>query len=123
VRLEQFRGKVVLLDFWATWCAPCKLEIPGFVELYERYKPHGLEIVGLLTLDSMANVPAFAESFGMVYPVLDATDRPDIEAAFGPIPGLPTTVLLARDGSVCTRHVGYTPKKQFEAEIRALLQM
>jgi thiol-disulfide isomerase/thioredoxin len=123
VSLAQFKGKVVLVDFWATWCAPCKLEIPGFVELYDRSKPHGLEMVGLLLMDSVKNVPSFARMFDMRYPLLDASERQDVEDAFGPIVGLPTTFLLTPDGSVCKTHLGYTPKTQFEAEIRALLHM
>lgn len=121
VSLSTYRGKVLLLDFWATWCAPCKLEIPGFVELYDKYKPQGLEVVGLLTLDAPANATPFAQQYKMSYPILDVNDRVDVETAFGPLAGLPTSLLIGRDGRVCREHLGYTPKEQFEAEIKGLL--
>jgi peroxiredoxin len=121
VRLSDYKGRVLLLDFWATWCPPCKREIPGFIDLYETYKKQGLEVIGLLSLDAMANVPAFAHEFGMNYPILDANDCEDVERAYGPIAGLPTTLLISREGKICARHLGFTPVAQFDAEIRALL--
>ena len=123
VSLGQFAGKVTLVDFWATWCEPCKAEIPGIVELYDRYRAEGFEVVGLLLLDSMDRVPAFAERFGMKYTLLDASQRPDVEEAIGPIAALPTSLLLTRDGTVCKTHLGYASKEQFEAEVRALLHL
>jgi peroxiredoxin len=121
--LTAYKGKVVLIDFWATWCGPCKLEVPGFVELYDKYKPQGLEIVGLLTQDEVANVPAFAQRFRMNYPILDANDHQDLEDAYGPLWGLPTSFLISKDGLICRSHVGFSPKDQFEREIQALLAL
>ena len=133
VRLADYRGKVLLLDFWATWCGPCKVEIPGFVDLYSRYKSQGLEVVGVVVLDRFANAGPFAQRFKMNYTIVDGVDREDLEEAFGPIPGLPTTFLIGRDGRICSRHFGLPPHKSdgdsvgkavrdvFEAEIRALL--
>ena len=123
VKLDTYAGKVVLFDFWATWCGPCKLEIPGFSELYSRYRANGFEVVGLITEDPITNVPAFAKELGMNYTVLDANGREDVEDAFGTISGLPTSFLVSRDGRICKTHTGYAPKAEFEREVNALLAM
>jgi peroxiredoxin len=133
VRLADYRGKVLLLDFWATWCGPCKIEIPGFVDLYSRYKSQGLEVVGVVVLDRFDKAAPFAQQFKMNYTIVNGVDRADLEDAFGPIPGLPTTFLISRDGRICSKHLGLPPhdpsggdvkkavRDVFEAEIRALL--
>jgi peroxiredoxin len=123
MHLSELKGKVVLLDFWATWCGPCKLEIPGFVELHDKYKGQGFEIVGLLTEDDVANAPAFIEKFKMNYQVLDANDQTALEDAYGPLFGLPTSFLISKDGLICRTHIGFSPKEQFEKEIQALLAL
>jgi cytochrome c biogenesis protein CcmG/thiol:disulfide interchange protein DsbE len=121
VTLSDYAGKVLLVDFWATWCGPCKVEIPGFVELYDKYRDQGFEIVGMLVEDQIAKAKPFAEEFKMNYPVLDGDKRDDIQEAFGPIWGLPTAVLISRDGKICKKHSGFTSKEQFEEEIKGLL--
>jgi thiol-disulfide isomerase/thioredoxin len=132
VRLADFRGKVMFLNFWATWCVPCQAEIPVLIELQEQYKDAGLEVVGVVMLDDFANAGPYAEKAGMNYAVLDGTTRQDFEEAYGPLPGLPVSYVIARDGSVCFEHVGVPRpgpdeklhdaiRRAFEAEIKALL--
>jgi thiol-disulfide isomerase/thioredoxin len=121
VTLADYAGSVILLDFWATWCGPCKIEIPGFVELYDRYGPEGFIPLGSSVDDPVDRLHLFAEEFGMDYPVLVGDGRDDVKEAFGPLIGFPTTYVIARDGTVCAKHVGFAPREEFEAAIRALL--
>jgi thiol-disulfide isomerase/thioredoxin len=121
VRLSDYRGKVILLNFWATWCGPCKYEIPDFVEVYDAYRDQGLEILGVLNLDDPSDeeLRAFADEYGMNYPVFRASD--EFEAANGPIWGLPTTFLIDRAGTICSKHMGPVSKETVEREIKGLL--
>jgi len=121
VLLSAYRGKVILLDFWATWCAPCKVEIPGFIDLYTTYRPRGLQVLGFAVDDPVPALKAYANELGMNYPVLVGQGRNDVLEAFGPMMGLPTTLLIGRDGRICARHMGFTPKETFEREIKGLL--
>jgi peroxiredoxin len=132
LRLSDYKGKVLLLDFWATWCGPCKVEIPGFVELYNTYKSSGFEIVGVVLMDDFAKAKPFAQQYKMNYPIVNGIERGDLDEAFGPFFALPTTFLIARDGRICAKHVGLPPaklsfpsatsvKEAFAAEIRSLL--
>jgi peroxiredoxin len=120
IRLSDYKGKVMLLDFWATWCAPCKIEIPGFIGLYNKYKSRGLIVVGVSMDDSSSPVKPFAQKMKMNYPVLIGTGRNDIEQAFE-LMGLPTSFIISREGRICGRHFGFAPKEEFEREIKALL--
>jgi peroxiredoxin len=121
VALNAFKGNVVLLDFWATWCAPCKKEIPGFIQLYNTYKSRGLVVLGVSVDDSTSDVKNFVKQFKMNYPVLIGHDRDDLLKAFAPMPGYPTTFVIARDGRICFQHTGFVPLEQFEKKIKALL--
>ena len=109
-KLADQKGKVILLNFWATWCGPCRAEIPDFVSVYNEYKDKGFVIVGVLTEDSPELVPPFAAEMKMNYPL--AVITPQMEDAYGPLYGLPASVLIARDGSVCKRHFGPMSKEQ-----------
>lgn len=120
VQLASFKGKVVLLNFWATWCGPCKAEIPGFVELQDKYRDH-LTIVGYSVDDDAAKARAFAQQYKMNYPILLGEGREDVQDAFGPIWGIPASFLISKDGRVCKRHLGIAPKAVFEKEIQALI--
>jgi thiol-disulfide isomerase/thioredoxin len=121
VSLASFKGKVILLNFWATWCGPCKAEIPGFVELQDQYGKDGLVIIGYSVDDEAPKARAFAQEFKMNYPVLLGEGREDVQEAYGPIWGIPASFIISRDGRVCQKHLGIAPKAVFEKEIKALL--
>jgi peroxiredoxin len=120
--LSDYKGKVVLLDFWATWCPPCRKEIPGFIELYNSYRSRGFAVIGVSMDESTSDVKRFARKYQMNYPILIGTGRTDLEPAFGELP-LPTAFVIARDGRICAKHDGLTPKEQFEKEIVSLLEV
>jgi thiol-disulfide isomerase/thioredoxin len=119
VRMSDFKGKVIALNFWATWCGPCKSEIPAFVQLYDQYKDKGFVILGVSIDDPPDALKSFAREFRMQYPILQM--QSDVEDAYGPIYGVPMTFMIGRDASICTRHMGPATKEQFEQEIRSLL--
>jgi thiol-disulfide isomerase/thioredoxin len=120
VSLLDFKGKVILLDFWATWCVPCKAEIPGFIELQKKYGAKGLQIVGLSVDDPLSKAKAYADEMKMNYPVLLAEGKEDILMAYDPIPSIPVSVVIGRDGKICSKHVGIAPMDVFEKEIASL---
>jgi thiol-disulfide isomerase/thioredoxin len=121
VALNAYKGQVILLDFWATWCGPCKFEIPGFIELYTTYRSQGLQVLGFAVDDPVPALRDYAKQMSMNYPILVGLGREDVVDAFGPMPGLPTTFIIGRDGKVCTSHTGFTEKEEFEQQITALL--
>lgn len=120
VALSSYKGKVVLLNFWATWCGPCKAEIPGFVELQEKYKDD-LVIVGFSVDDPADKAKAFAAEYKINYPILLGEGREDVQESYGPIWGIPASFLISKDGKVCRKHLGIAPKAVFEKEIVALM--
>jgi peroxiredoxin len=131
VKLADYKGKVILLDFWATWCGPCKYEIPGFVELQERYAKRGLQVLGVSVDDTIDKLEPFAKQHNINYPLLVGLGHDDVQEAYGPIWGIPINILISRDGRICSRHTGLPPsdgqplektvKDAYENEIKALL--
>jgi peroxiredoxin len=120
VSLADFRGKVLILDFWATWCPPCVKEIPHFIELYEQYKDKGVEIVGIsLDQAGVSVVKAFVQKYQIKYPIMMTDGK--IDKAFGGIPSIPTTFLIDSAGNISKKYVGYNDKAVFEADIKKLL--
>ena len=121
VALKSLKGKVIVLDFWATWCGPCKVEIPHFIEFQQKYGQKGLQIVGVSVDDPVDKLAPYVKEMGMNYPVLRGLGHDDMQDAYGPIMGIPVSVLISRDGKVCATHTGLTGKDIFEREIQALL--
>jgi thiol-disulfide isomerase/thioredoxin len=122
VKLTSLKGKVVLLDFWATWCGPCKIEIPWFIEFQEKYGKDGLQVVGVSVDDTLEKLKPYTTQMKMNYLVLQGLNHDDMQDAFGPMFGIPVTILISRDGKVCGKHVGLSSKDRFEQEIKSLLQ-
>jgi peroxiredoxin len=117
--LSEYRGKVVLLDFWATWCAPCRDEIPHFVRMQERYRDRGLQIIGISMDDTADPVRIFYRDFHMNYPV--AMGGAKLGELYGGVLGLPIAFVIGRDGSIQAKHIGATPPAVLEKELLTLL--
>lgn len=122
LRLSDFRGNVVLVDVWATWCGPCRMEIPGFINLYKKYKDKGFEIIGIsVDEDGKKAVIPFAKEYKINYPLV-VEDMDNVEKVFGPIRGIPTTFLIDRDGVIKNKYIGVRPESEFEKDIKKLLE-
>jgi len=120
VRLSDFKGKVVILDFWATWCGPCRAEIPEFVKLQSKYKDKGLAIVGLsLDSDGESVVAPFARKHDINYTMLLANDG--TARLYGGVNAIPTTFILDRQGRIVKKFIGVMPRETFEQAIQPLL--
>ena len=126
--LEEFRGKVVILDFWATWCPPCRAEIPGLIELQKKYRDQGVEIIGV-SLDIItprgpnggaAAVEPFMKRFGINYTIW-MVNSVDALAGYDVSQGIPTKYVLDRNGTVAKKYVGAKPSSVVEEDIKNLL--
>lgn len=117
--LAEYKSKVILLNFWATWCGPCRLEIPDLVELQIKYKAQ-LQIIGLVVdEEDEAAIKSFAEKFAINYPIAVATDA--VRTEYGGIPALPTSFVMDAEGRVVQKHEGLRDPVLYEVEIRSLL--
>jgi thiol-disulfide isomerase/thioredoxin len=119
VRLADYKGKVILLNVWATWCGPCELEIPELVEASTKYKDKGVVVLGLSLDDPAETLRAYAPKKNMNYPLLLWDDK--FDDAYGPIVGVPITFFIGRDGVISRRHFGPVTKERIDQEIKALL--
>jgi peroxiredoxin len=119
-QLSAYRGKIVLLDFWATWCDPCREEIPHLVELQSKYRDRGLEIVGVSMDDGPEPVRDYYQRFKMNYPVVMGNAK--IGELYGGVLGLPIAFVIGRDGRIQSKHLGATEISIFDNEIANLLQ-
>jgi thiol-disulfide isomerase/thioredoxin len=117
----DLRGKVVLIDFWATWCQPCKKEMPGYQKLVDRFGSQGFVVIGFKfdTMMDMEDPVLFAKKIGVRYPLAVAAD--DLKQKFGGIEGLPTTMLYDRQGILRKKVIGFEYTDAIESELRALL--
>lgn len=120
VSLSSFKGKVILVNFWATWCGPCKAEIPDLVALQQQYKDD-LVVLGVSIDDTADKLLPYAAEYKMNYPVLVGNGREDVQDAFGPLWGIPVSVIVDREGRIAKKHSGIGTLEQFEREIKALL--
>ena len=119
VRLADYKGKVILLNVWATWCGPCELEIPELVEAYSKYKDKGVVVLGVSLDDPPETLRAYAPKKQMNYPILLMRD--EFDDAYGPILGVPISFFIGRDGTISRRHFGPVTKERIDQEIKALL--
>ena len=120
IKLSSFRGRVVIIDFWATWCPPCKAEIPDFIKLYSDYKSDGFQMIGIsLDQGGLKDVVPFMKDHGMNYPVVLGTE--EVVSAYGGIRGIPTTFVIDKKGYVREAFEGYRSASTFENLVKQLL--
>jgi len=120
VELAKLKGKVVVVNYWATWCPPCRQEIPGFIDVYKQYKSKGLEIVGV-SLDETGweVVKPFIAKAKINYTVVLPDDV--LKSSYGSIEAIPTTFFVDKNGNIVETHVGYMDKATFEEKVKGLL--
>jgi thiol-disulfide isomerase/thioredoxin len=120
LRLSDLRGKAVLLNFWATWCGPCKIEMPWFVDLQKQYGSQGLQIVGVAMDDaSKEDISKFAKDMGVNYPIL--IGKESVGDQYGGVPALPESFLISRDGKIVDKIIGLRGKAEIEDAVKKAL--
>ena len=120
IELQDLQGKVVVLNFWATWCPPCRAEIPGMIEVYRKHHSRGLEIVGIsLDAEGWTKVSPLMHEMNIEYPVVLGNN--DVVNAYGGIRVIPTTVIVDREGRIVDKFVGYMDRQKFEDEVLEII--
>jgi cytochrome c biogenesis protein CcmG/thiol:disulfide interchange protein DsbE len=121
VELARLKGKVVLVNFWATWCGPCRKEMPDFVEVYKQKKSKGLEIVSIsLDREGWKVVIPFVKQYGINFPVV--VGNAELADAYGGMEYIPTTFIVDRSGMIVDKHIGMMPKQLLEQKLQPLLK-
>jgi cytochrome c biogenesis protein CcmG/thiol:disulfide interchange protein DsbE len=121
VELASFKGRPLVVNFWATWCPPCKAEIPWFIEFKQKFGAQGLEILGVSIDDPAAELKTFAAEYKMNYPVLMGLDQDKLLAAYEAEVTVPVTWFIKKDGTVLGRTVGINTRQYFESQIQAII--
>jgi cytochrome c biogenesis protein CcmG/thiol:disulfide interchange protein DsbE len=119
VNLSDFKGDAVILNFFASWCPPCRQEVPDFIELQNKYAAEGFSFIGI-SLVSAEDTKSFAKKMGVNYPML--IDDGVVSAVYGPVRSIPTTYILDRGHKIVKMYIGSKPKAVFENDIKALLK-
>ncbi len=120
IELKKLEGKVVIVNFWATWCGPCRAEIPGFINVYKKYQSKGLEIIGIsLDSDGWDAVKPYVQRAKIPYPIVMGNG--DVADAYGGITAIPVTFILDRKGAIVARHLGMMSEQALESTIKGLL--
>lgn len=117
--LSEFKGKVIILDFFASWCPPCKMEIPDFIQLQTAYREKGFSVVGVALVDKN-EAKDFAEKMGINYPIL--VDDNSASTIYGPIRSIPTTFVIDKEFTIRRIYIGYRSKDVFEKDVQELLK-
>ena len=123
VNLASYRRHAIVLSFWATWCLPCRTEIPRLIKLQDRYRAKGLTVVGLSLDTDLQKVREYARRMGMNYPIFMIGRDHAVEKAYAPLWGLPSTVLVRRDGLICRRQIAFVADRDLENRIQGLLHL
>ncbi len=121
VKLSDYKGKVVIIDFWATWCPPCRKGIPDLISIQDEYKKD-VVIIGI-SLDSektIKDVPGFVKSYGINYPIVYGNEK--VVTDYGGIEGIPTAFVVDKKGNIVDKHVGLVPKDTYVNKIKELLK-
>jgi cytochrome c biogenesis protein CcmG/thiol:disulfide interchange protein DsbE len=120
VKLSDYKGKVILLNFWATWCGPCKIEIPWFMDFETRFKDRGFAVLGVSTdEEGWEVVRPYIERQKVNYRMVIATE--EVAQLYGGVESLPTSFILDREGRIASAHVGLVSKKEYQDDIEQLL--
>jgi peroxiredoxin len=120
LKLSDYHGKAVLLNFWATWCEPCKVEMPWFVDLQKKYGPQGLQVLGVAMDDAPTkDISDFAQKMGVNYPIL--IGKEEVGTQYGGVQYLPSTFYISRDGKIMDRVFGLVSRSEIEANVQKAL--